>query len=210
MTYRVIKRLLDIILSIFALTILSPVILLISIIIKSSTGGPIYYRGFRAGKDSNNFYIVKFRSMVVDAENKGGYSTALDDPRFTRVGLVLRKYKLDELPQFFNVLRGDMSLVGPRPQVLYYTKKYSNEEKLILSVKPGITDIASLYFSDMDGTLGIGNVDSKYERKIEPIKKQLQMRYVRECSFMLDIRILVETTFKLIGINKTTGLDLSP
>jgi len=210
MTYRVIKRLLDIIISIFALTILSPVILLISIIIKSSTGGPIYYRGVRAGKDCSNFYIFKFRSMVVDAENKGGYSAALDDPRFTRVGLVLRKYKLDELPQFFNVLRGDMSLVGPRPQVLYYTNKYLDDEKLILSVKPGITDIASLYFSDMDGTLGIGNVDSRYKRKIEPIKKRLQIRYVRECSFMLDIRILVETAFKLIGINKTTGLDLSP
>ena len=99
--------------------------------------------------------------MIQDAEDVGGHSTALNDFRLTKIGRFLRKYKLDELPQFINVIKGDMSLVGPRPQVTYYTNQYKNEMKLILSVKPGLTDLASLYFLDMDEILGTANVDDK-------------------------------------------------
>ncbi len=147
--------------------------------------------------------------MIVDAERKGGFSTALGDPRLTRIGRFLRKYKLDELPQFFNVLVGDMSLVGPRPQVLYYTNLYEGEERLILTVRPGITDLASLYFADMDAVLGAVDADVRYQTEIEPVKNKLRIRYVREQSYLLDIRILIETAFKLIGIGNVTKLNLS-
>jgi lipopolysaccharide/colanic/teichoic acid biosynthesis glycosyltransferase len=103
-----------------------------------------------------------------------------------------------------------MSLVGPRPQVLYYTNKYVGDELLILSVKPGITDLASLYYSDMDTILGSGDVDARYQTEVEPVKNQLRIRYVREQSLLLDLRILVETVFKLIGVDNITRLNLSP
>src|ERR1700738_1749911 len=124
MTYAVTKRCLDLVLSVVAIALLSPVIIAVAALIKMTSPGPVLYRGLRAGRHGKNFHILKFRTMVVDAERKGGASTAVDDPRLARVGRLLRKYKLDELPQFFNVLGGSMSLVGPRPQVLSYTNKY--------------------------------------------------------------------------------------
>lgn len=210
MRYRFTKRLTDIVLSVVVIVISSPALLLIAVLIKLGSPGPFFYRGERTGKDGSVFRILKFRSMVVDAERKGGFSTAIDDPRLTPIGRFLRKYKLDELPQFFNVLAGDMSLVGPRPQVLFYTRLYKGEERLILSVKPGITDLASLYFVDMDAVLGSGDVDTRYQEVVEPIKNELRLRYVRERSYMLDLRILVETACKLVGINNLTGLNISP
>jgi lipopolysaccharide/colanic/teichoic acid biosynthesis glycosyltransferase len=209
MIYRICKRFTDIIISLVALIILSPVMLTLALLIKLSSPGPIFYRGERAGKGMTTFRIIKFRSMIVDAERKGGFSTALGDPRLTRIGRFLRKYKLDELPQFFNVLVGDMSLVGPRPQVLYYTNLYEGEERMILTVRPGITDLASLYFADMDAVLGAVDADVRYQTEIEPVKNKLRIRYVREQSYLLDIRILTETAFKLIGIGNVTKLNLS-
>ncbi len=123
---------------------------------------------------------------------------------------MLRKYKLDELPQFFNVLSGSMSLVGPRPQVLSYTDKYQGEDRKVLDMRPGITDLASLYFSDMDKTLGSGDVDAKYAKEIEPVKNLLRLQYVKEASLLLDLRILVETALKLVGISNATGLNVKP
>ncbi|MDP3163938.1 MAG: sugar transferase [Hydrogenophaga sp.] len=209
MIYRLAKRLTDLGLSAAAVLILAPVMLLIAVLIKAGSPGPVFYRGERAGRNGRVFRILKFRSMVVDAEHKGGFSTAIDDPRLTGTGRFIRKYKLDELPQFFNVLAGDMSLVGPRPQVLFYTSKYTGDEQLILSVRPGITDLASLYFSDMDSVLGSGDVDARYLAEVEPVKNRLRLRYVREQSYLLDIRILVETAFKLIGFANITGLNVS-
>lgn len=209
MIYRLAKRLTDLGLSAAAVLILAPVMLLIAVLIKAGSPGPVFYRGERAGRNGRVFRILKFRSMVVDAERKGGFSTAIDDPRLTGTGRFIRKYKLDELPQFFNVLAGDMSLVGPRPQVLFYTSKYTGDEQLILSVRPGITDLASLYFSDMDSVLGSGDVDARYLAEVEPVKNRLRLRYVREQSYLLDIRILVETAFKLIGFANITGLNVS-
>jgi lipopolysaccharide/colanic/teichoic acid biosynthesis glycosyltransferase len=207
--YRFAKRVMDLGLSAAAVLVLAPFMLLIAVLIKAGSPGPVFYRGKRAGKDGKVFHILKFRSMVVDAERKGGFSTAIDDPRLTGTGRFIRKYKLDELPQFFNVLVGDMSLVGPRPQVSFYTNKYTGDEKLILAVKPGITDLASLYFVDMDAVLGSGDVDTRYLTEVEPVKNKLRLRYVKEQTYLLDLRILVETIFKLIGFENITGLNVS-
>lgn len=210
MTYLVAKRCLDLVSSVLAIVLLSPVFFAVAALVKMTSQGPVLYRGLRAGRHGKNFYILKFRTMVVDAEIKGGASTAIDDPRLTRVGRMLRKYKLDELPQFFNVLSGSMSLVGPRPQVLSYTDKYQGEDRKVLDMRPGITDLASLYFSDMDKTLGSGDVDAKYAKEIEPVKNLLRLQYVKEASLLLDLRILVETALKLVGISNATGLNVKP
>lgn len=209
MIYHLFKKITDLGCSFIAVLILAPLMILITFLIKVGSPGPIFYRGERVGKDGKIFRIFKFRSMVLDAERRGGFSTAIDDPRLTSLGRFIRKHKLDELPQFFNVLAGDMSLVGPRPQVAFYTDKYQGDEKLILSVKPGITDLASLYYADMDAVLGSGNVDARYLTEIEPVKNQLRLKYIREQSFLLDMRILIETGFKLIGLENVTKLNIS-
>lgn len=210
MFYLFFKRFFDIVFSILAIAISLPFLLIISIIIRMDSTGPIIYKGVRSAINGEVFKIYKFRTMVDNADKIGGFSTASNDSRVTKVGKFLRKYKLDELPQFFNVLRGEMSLVGPRPQVLYYTSKYTNEEISILNVKPGITDLASLYFSSMDETLGNVDVDKKYESEVEPIKNKLRIRYVQERTFLMDTRILIETAFNLVGIKNITRLNIKP
>ncbi len=210
MKYHILKRLLDVLISIILILFLSPFFLAVSIFVKFSSSGPTFYRGTRTGLRGKPFLIYKFRTMVSNAEKIGGFSTALNDHRLTGVGRILRKYKVDEIPQFFNVLKGEMSLVGPRPQVSYYTNLYSKKEKVILSVRPGITDLASLYFSDMDSTLGDSDVDKYYEENIEPIKNKLRLKYVKEISLLLDLRILLETFFKVFGIAGVTNLRIDP
>ena len=207
--YFFVKRIIDVLLASTATSILLPLMLLVALVIKWDSPGPVFYRGERAAKDGDTFYIYKFRTMVEDAEQKGGYSTAIDDSRFTDVGRFLRRYKLDELPQFFNVILGSMSLVGPRPQVTYYTDQYVGENRLILSVKPGITDLASIYFVDMDQTLGSVDVDNKYKNEVEPMKNRLRVKYVREKSLFLDFRIMIETFFGLFGIHNASGLRIN-
>lgn len=210
MRYLFFKRFFDVVMSIVAIAITLPFLIIISIIIRFDSPGPIIYKGIRSAINREVFQIYKFRTMVDNAEKKGGFSTASNDVRVTRVGQFLRKYKLDELPQFFNVLRGEMSLVGPRPQVLYYTSKYTDKEISILSVKPGITDLASLYFSSMDQTLGDVDVDKKYESEVEPIKNILRIRYVQERTFLMDTRILIETACNLGGVKNITRLNIKP
>ena len=204
------KTIFDIIISILATIALMPLFILIYLAIKITSDGDVLYKGIRAGKNNIPFKIYKFRTMVKDAENIGGHSTALNDFRLTKVGRFLRKYKLDELPQFFNIIKGEMSLVGPRPQVIYYTSQYSSDLKLILTIKPGLTDLASLYFLDMDKVLGSKDVNEKYATEIEPVKNLLRLKYVKERSFILDIRILTETIFSLIGIKNITKLNIKP
>lgn len=204
------KIIFDKVIALLALIALSPLMIFLSIIIKVTSPGKVFYKGIRTGRNNKNFKIYKFRTMVHNAESIGGHSTALDDFRFTKVGRFLRKYKLDELPQFLNIIKGEMSLVGPRPQVNYYTNKYEGEFKEILSIKPGLTDFASLYFMDMDKVLGNENVDEKYATEIEPIKNLLRLKYVREQSFLLDIRILIETAFSIIGMKNITKLNIKP
>lgn len=194
------KRLFDIATSILALLILWPVMAVIAIAIKLSGPGPVFYRGVRSGLHGNPFRIFKFRTMVADAEELGGPSTALHDPRLTPVGTFLRRYKLDELPQLFNILIGDMSVVGPRPQVEKYTKLYSGEEQIILTVRPGLTDYASIRFINLDAVLGDSNVDEKYFREIEPEKNKLRIEYVRNLSFRTDMNIIFLTLLHLFKI----------
>jgi lipopolysaccharide/colanic/teichoic acid biosynthesis glycosyltransferase len=162
--------------------------------IKAGDGGPIFYRGVRVGRYGKLFRIFKFRTMVVNAEKIGGSSTADDDPRITKIGKFIRKYKLDELPQLINVLKGEMSFVGPRPEVQHYVNMFTAGEKAILSVRPGITDWASFWNSD-EGAILAGSPDPEktYMEKIRPEKIRLQLRYVREQSFWIDLKIIFLT-----------------
>ena len=193
------KRLFDIIFSLLGLTILSPFLFAFSILIKKEDGGSVFYRGVRVGRYGKPFRIYKFRTMVVNAENIGGPSTADDDPRITRIGKFIRKYKLDELPQLINVLRGKMSFVGPRPEVPHYVNMFKEEEKAILSVRPGITDWASLWNPD-EGAILAGSEDAEktYMEKIRPEKIRLQLKYVRERSFWVDLKIIFQTFLKVV------------
>ena len=188
------KRLFDLILSLLGLIVLAPLLAALALLIKLDSPGPVFYRGVRAGCFAKPFRIFKFRTMVVNADKIGGSSTAEDDPRVTRTGRFLRKYKLDELPQLFNVLAGEMSLVGPRPQVPWAVDLYTEEERCILRVRPGITDPASLEFRDEGGMLrGSANPDKDYLEKIHPEKMRLSLEYVRTQSLRLDCRILWQT-----------------
>lgn len=193
------KRALDVSLAAVLLILLAPILLMLALCIKLTSPGPVFYRGIRTGRFGRPFRIFKFRTMVVNAEQLGGPSTADDDQRITKTGRLLRKYKLDELPQLLNVLLGEMSLVGPRPEVPHYTALFNEEEKAILSVRPGITDWASLWNSD-EGALLAGSNDPEklYLEKIRPIKVRLQLEYVRNQSLRTDLQILIQTATKLV------------
>jgi len=197
-----IKRLFDIVFSFLGIIILSPFLILAAILIKIDSSGPVFYRPLRVGKNGKKFRVFKFRTMVENAEKLGGPSTAFEDVRMTKIGKFLRRYKADELPQLINILKSEMSVVGPRPQVEEYTSKYTGEQKLILSVKPGLTDYASIEFINLDKILGDENVDEKYRREIEPRKNELRLRYVKEHSFWIDLKIIFRTVLKLVQLRK--------
>lgn len=201
------KRLIDIFASIFGLMVLLPLLLPIALAIKREGAGPVFYRGVRIGLHGGPFRIFKFRTMVVEAEKIGGPSTADDDPRITAIGHKLRRLKLDELPQLFNVLKGDMSLVGPRPEVRHYTDMFSKEEKAILNVRPGITDWASLWNPD-EGKMLAGSPDPEktYMEKIRPTKLRLQLKYVREKSLRNDIVIILQTLKTMVSKKSAKSL----
>lgn len=193
------KRCFDCILATLGLIILTPLILYACFRIKREDGGPIFFRGERTGLNGEPFRIFKFRTMVENAEKLGGPSTPDDDPRVTCIGKFLRKYKLDELPQLINVLQGDMSIVGPRPEVKHYTDLFTMEEKIILSVKPGITDWASIWNVDEGALLkGSDDPENAYMRHIRPTKLRLQMKYVKEQSFLVDLKIIFLTILAII------------
>ena len=194
-----VKRLFDITFSAICIVILSPFMLIIAILIKKEGRGPVLYRGLRVGRDGNLFRMLKFRTMVVDAEKIGGPSTSDDDPRVTKTGNLLRKYKLDELPQLINVLKGEMSFVGPRPEVPMEVKTYNDKEKRILTVKPGITDFASLTFHN-EGEILKGSKDphQAYREIIRPEKLRLGLKYVDDQSFQVDMKIIIQTLSTLI------------
>jgi lipopolysaccharide/colanic/teichoic acid biosynthesis glycosyltransferase len=196
------KSLFDFFLASVSVIILFPFLALVGILIKFDAPGPIFYRGVRSGKNGKTFKIFKFRTMQEDAENTGGPSTAQNDPRLTKLGKILRKYKIDEFPQLLNILKNEMSFVGPRPQVEKYTQLYKNDENLILTVKPGLTDFASLEFINLDQILGDKDVDEKYLREIEPAKNKLRLKYVQEKSFLTDMKILFLTIIYMSKIKK--------
>jgi lipopolysaccharide/colanic/teichoic acid biosynthesis glycosyltransferase len=197
-----IKRLFDLTFASIGLLFVSPIFLTLAMMIKLEDGGPIFYRGVRVGRYGRPFRIFKLRTMVINAEEVGGPSTADDDPRITRIGKFIRKYKLDEVPQLINVIKGEMSLVGPRPEVQHYVDMFTDEEKAIFTVRPGITDWASLWNPD-EGRILSGSPDPErtYMEKIRPTKLKLQLKYVRERSFLIDLIIILRTVATVISKN---------
>ncbi len=195
-----IKRGFDFIFSAIGIIITSPVFILTSIWIKMDSKGPIFYRGVRVGRDVKLFNIFKFRSMVIDQEGSGVTSTSSNDSRITSSGHFIRKWKLDELAQLLNVLKGDMSLVGPRPEVQEFVNLYTEEEKSLLKLRPGITDWASIWNSDEGGVLeGAIDADAVYMEVIRPVKLELQLYYHATRTFYKDIKILFFTVYKVIN-----------
>ena len=194
-----IKRSLDISFSLVGIVITAPVMLLIAIMIKISSPGPVFYRGIRTGRFEKPFKIIKFRSMVANAEDIGGGTTALNDRRITRIGHFLRKTKLDEIPQLVNVLLGEMSFIGPRPELQRYTDLYDQDEKVILTVRPGITDLSSIMFISLDEIVGAINPDEIYEKVVLSRKNKMRIDYVNGQSFALDTKILLATVWKVIS-----------
>lgn len=196
---RTIKRIFDFVCSGIGLIILSPVLIIIAIMIKKGSDGPVFFKQIRVGKDGKNFEILKFRTMVVNAEKLGRQITVGNDNRITKVGGFLRKYKLDELPQLINVFKGDMSLVGPRPEVPRYVEMYTKEQRKVLNVKPGITDLASLRYKDENELLGKAeNPDEFYINTIMPDKLALNLEYINKSNVFYDIYIIITTIIKCL------------
>jgi lipopolysaccharide/colanic/teichoic acid biosynthesis glycosyltransferase len=193
-----VKRLFDIISSGTGLILLSPVFLFLAIWIKLNSKGPVFYKQVRVGKNGKDFKIFKFRSMHLGADKKGLITVGGRDPRVTRPGYYIRKYKLDEFPQLINVFAGNMSIVGPRPEVRKYVNLYTEEQLKVLSVKPGITDIASIKYRNENELLEkADDPDKMYIEVIMPDKLRYNLEYIKQQSFLYDIK-LVLLTFKEI------------
>ena len=188
------KRTFDVIVSTLGLLILLPILLFISLLIKLTSRGSVLFQQERIGRDFRPFLIYKFRTMVADAPRLGGQLTAGEDPRVTRVGRLLRKTKLDELPQLFNVLRGDMSLVGPRPEVRRYVEMFRRDYEQILKARPGITDLASLRYRNESEILGRAtNAEEEYVKNILPEKIRLNKEYLGSSSLLYDLGLIAKT-----------------
>jgi lipopolysaccharide/colanic/teichoic acid biosynthesis glycosyltransferase len=194
------KRVLDASLSLLGLIVLAPLFLICAVVIKFSSRGTVFFRQVRTGLEGEAFRLYKFRSMVCRPPGQESLLTASDDPRVTPVGSWLRKTKIDELPQLINVLLGQMSLVGPRPEVHRYTDKYTREQRRILSVRPGITGLASVAFASEEQLLA-GQVDKErfYVTTLMPLKIELELEYCRDISLWGDLRILLQTLFAISG-----------
>lgn len=188
------KRLFDILMAGCGLLLLAPLLVLLAVWIKVNSPGPVFYRGPRAGKGGRPFRILKFRTMVTNADKIGGPSTSADDPRITSTGHFLRRYKLDELPQLWNVLIGEMSFVGPRPEVMAEVERYTDEERRLLSVRPGITDWASIRFrNEADILKGAADPHAAYHQLIRPEKVRLGLEYVDHHDLATDLKIIFRT-----------------
>ena len=195
----IIKRGFDIVVSFIGLLILLPIFLIVAIIIKLDSKGSIFFRQIRVGKNGKEFKIFKFRTMVVDAEEKGMQITVDGDSRITKPGNFLRRSKIDELPQLINVLIGDMSFVGPRPEVPKYVAMYDENQRSILKIRPGITDIASIEYRDENSILAQSkNPEEAYINEIMPRKIELNFKYIENMSVIYDIKLIIETIFKVI------------
>ena len=192
-------RFFDFVLSLVGLVILAPIFIVLAVWIKIDSVGPVFYKQIRVGQNGKDFGLFKFRSMVVDADKKGLITVGGRDPRITRSGYFIRKYKLDELPQLINVLVGDMSLVGPRPEVKKYVELYTDEQQKVLSVKPGITDYASIEYMDENEILGKSTDPEKtYIEEIMPEKIKYNMKYIKNRSLIEYFKIIFLTVLKII------------
>lgn len=195
-----IKRIFDFSAAGVGLILLSPLLLLAAVLVKLTSHGPALFRQERVGRGGRSFCILKFRSMVADAPSQGGQITCGADPRITRIGRIIRKTKIDELPQLINVLRGDMSLVGPRPEVRKYVDMFAEDYKDILRVRPGITDLASLKYRDEATILGSADDPQReYAERVLPEKIRLAREYVQRQSLFFDIWIIFGTLYHVVA-----------
>jgi lipopolysaccharide/colanic/teichoic acid biosynthesis glycosyltransferase len=192
------KRVFDFCSAGLGLLVILPVLLVISLFITLTSKGGVFYKQSRIGLKGKSFNILKFRTMYMGADKSGLLTVGDRDPRVTNIGYYLRKYKMDELPQLFNVLIGDMSLVGPRPEVPKYVELYSKEDRIVLSIKPGITDYASIYFRNENEILKYANnPENKYIEEILPIKLKLNKKYIEEQGFLTDLKIILLTMLSI-------------
>ncbi len=196
--YFFVKRILDILITLIGIILFFPLIIAVSLIILLSSGYPVFFLQERVGKDWKIFKIIKFRTMVKNAEKMGMGISSYNDTRITSIGKILRKFKIDELPQIFNVFAGNMSLVGPRPELLKYAEYYADDYSEILKIKPGITDYASIEFKDESLLLNNSNDNEKvYLNKILPEKISLYKKYLKEANLKTDLKIIF-STFKVL------------
>jgi len=194
------KRFFDLTVSILLLLVLAPLFIIISLMILFDSRGGIFYLQHRVGLHNIDFKIFKFRTMYSGSDKKGLLTVGGKDNRITKTGFLLRKYKLDELPQLLNVLLGEMSLVGPRPEVRKYVNLYSAEQKKVLEVKPGITDYASVLYSNENELLGkSADPEKDYIEQIMPAKLELNMKYIREISMITDLKIIGSTLVRILS-----------
>ena len=192
------KRLFDIVSSGIGLLCLAPVFVVMAIWIKLDSRGPVFYRQTRVGRYGHDFRIFKFRSMRVGSDKGRQITVGEKDPRITRFGYFIRRYKIDELPQLINVFLGDMSIVGPRPEVRKYVDLYSEEQRKVFQVRPGITDLASIKYRNENELLSqVDDPDTYYIDVIMPDKLAINLEYIRHQSFMGDIKIIFNTLFKI-------------
>ena len=190
------KRILDILAALTGLVILAPIFIVIGILIKLDSPGPVLFKGERIGQYGKKFYIFKFRSMIPDAPKLGAAITSQDDPRITRVGRFLRRTKLDELPSLVNVLKGEMSLVGPRPESPSWVERYTSQQQAVLTIKPGITGLAQIKYRNEEGLLNTANIETEYPRIMND-KLSMDLRYLENHSLSIDVHILLETAVAL-------------
>lgn len=194
------KRFVDIISSLIVLIIGLPFFLVIAVLIVVSSKGGVFFIQKRVGKNNVDFNLLKFRTMKPDSELKGQITVGGKDPRITRVGYWLRKFKIDEFPQLINVIKGDMSIVGPRPEVRKYVSLYTNEQLKVLTVRPGLTDIASIEYIDENELLGKStNPEQTYINEIMPQKLKLNLEYITLQSLWFDIKLILRTVFKILS-----------
>lgn len=194
------KRIFDVVMSGLGLLVLSPLFVLVSLWIKLDSPGPVFYRQIRVGRNNRDFRLFKFRSMRVGSDRKGLITVGGHDPRVTRSGYFIRKYKLDELPQLINVLIGDMSLVGPRPEVRKYVDMYTPEQLHVLDVRPGITSLASIRYRNENELLDrVEDPDRCYVEEVMPDKLRIDLEYVADRSFVYDIKLIFRTFLEVIS-----------
>jgi lipopolysaccharide/colanic/teichoic acid biosynthesis glycosyltransferase len=193
------KRLFDLVMAVLGLMLLFPVLLLVALLIKLDSPGPIFFRQERIGKQLRPFVIYKFRTMTLDASRKGGLITVGADPRITRIGRILRKMKIDELPQLINIIKGEMSFVGPRPEVPRYVELFRQDYEEILTVLPGLTDLASLrYRNEAEMLRNTKNPEEEYIQRILPDKIRLAKEYLRRSSLYFDVTLIFKTLLALV------------
>lgn len=198
------KRLFDIVVALLGLFLLSPFLLLLGLMIKLDSPGHVFFRQERMGKGLRPFYIYKFRTMMQDTSRNAGPITVGEDARITRMGRFLRQTKIDEIPQLINVLKGEMTLVGPRPEVRQYVELFRKDYEEILTMRPGITDLASLKYRNEEVVLGAADSsEEEYRRRVLPDKIRLAKEYIKNASFFFDLKLILKTVLKMFELEKS-------